>query len=341
MLDTTFLEQPLTANPRAEALSKDPRTFRSAHLAERGSYVEAAELAQSLIEEGSHDVRTICHYLLGLFTERGLPTMAEVVPRINSLLEREFEWLLPVVKRARAADSAFSGMFRIINQTCLFHAAQDDGTWQSWLESMDSALIDVLLEDVSTLGAALERMLESPQSMAQLVRFRRFVKDSLAPPVRRREHAKAAAERARVEAQEASGQAALVTAEESAAPTRPSVGTSGQPAEARRAPDGAGDAFGVLGQSPALRLLIRKLDGFERLMSKDDMAKAAIVASDIRAIIGDFDPVLYLPQLFTDFFERLSTSIDELIPFWHDSDSPTWQALEHFYRADLKRFVGE
>lgn len=344
MLDTAFLNRPLPGSDASESLSKDPRVFRSAQLAERGAYVEAAELAQALLEDGSCDIRVICHYLLGLFIERGVGIMAEVTPRIGRLLDAEFEWLAPALKRARAADSALSGMFRVVSQTCMFHAAQDDDTWKRWLESVDGELVERLLTDVSELNSGLERVLEGPRSSAQLVRFRRFLKDSLAPAVRRRERAlKKAADQVRAnqakkdaerEVQKsARNSAPEATADDPGAGQNRVAGSGGYPQE-------SADTR-LFEHSPALLLLMRKLVGFERLMAKADMAKAAVVASDIRAIISDFDPVLYLPHLFTDFFERLSTSIDELMPYWNESDSPTWQALEHFYRADLERFIGE
>lgn len=341
MLDTAFLQKSLTENPYAESLSKDPRAFRSAQLAERGSYVEAAELAQALIDDGSHDVRIICRYLLGLAVERGIGAMADIVPRINRLLAAEFQHLVPTSKRAQAADSALSGLFRAVNQTGQFHASKEDDTWTRWIDSVSSALIERLLVDIDGLGQTLEQLLEAPQSLAQVVRFRRLLKSSLAPAVRRRERARAAAEKT---AQSELDETARVPVEPEPAPTPALASAADQVADQGvRAPTSTPAAMipDGLAQSPALALLIAKLAGFQQLMDKDEVAKAAIVANDIRTIMANFDPVVYLPHLFTDFLERLSTSIEELMPYWHDIDSPNWQALEHFYRADLQRFVGE
>src|SRR5690606_22238170 len=43
--------------------------------------------------------------------------------------------------------------------------------------------------------------------------------------------------------------------------------------------------------SPALAQLQAKLRGFEVLLERGDLDKAAVIASDIQATIADFDPI--------------------------------------------------
>lgn len=93
--------------------------------------------------------------------------------------------------------------------------------------------------------------------------------------------------------------------------------------------------------SPALSVLIDKLRGFELLVERGELDKAAIVASDIQSVIEDFDPLIYLPGLFGRYLQLLSKIIAEVEARWNAGDSTARRVLEQFYRADLDRFVNE
>ncbi len=63
------------------------------------------------------------------------------------------------------------------------------------------------------------------------------------------------------------------------------------------------------------------------------------MAHDVRNVIAAFDPMIYLPELLAPHFRLLSGSVDELSPYWEQSSTPGWQALEQLYRVDLDAFV--
>jgi hypothetical protein len=71
------------------------------------------------------------------------------------------------------------------------------------------------------------------------------------------------------------------------------------------------------------------------------MAKAAVVAYDVRRALEGFDPKVYLPKLLSSYFSVLSTHVDQLAPHWEGAGSASWQSLESFYQVDLEAFVGE
>ena len=95
----------------------------------------------------------------------------------------------------------------------------------------------------------------------------------------------------------------------------------------------------VLAVSPALSQFMRKLEAFEELVQTENLAKAAVVAHDIRKIVADFDPMTYLPELLSPHFRLLTRNVEQLSPYWEQCDSPSWQALEQLYRVDIDGFI--
>jgi hypothetical protein len=105
----------------------------------------------------------------------------------------------------------------------------------------------------------------------------------------------------------------------------------------RPGPAGAPDAVVVV-VSPALAALQDKLRGFQELVARGELAKAAVVASDIRQTLADFDPIEFFPSLFAGYFKVLHQVIDELTPYLERAGEPSWDALDSYYRADMRAF---
>jgi hypothetical protein len=93
--------------------------------------------------------------------------------------------------------------------------------------------------------------------------------------------------------------------------------------------------------SPALAVLQAKLRGFHDLVARRELAKAAIVASDIRSVITHFDPVAFFPSMFAAYFKALHQIVDELAPYFDGVDLPSWHALDAYYRADMRAFFDD
>ena len=100
-----------------------------------------------------------------------------------------------------------------------------------------------------------------------------------------------------------------------------------------RSPD---DAMAV--GSPALAALQAKLRGFQALVARGELAKAAVVVSDVRAVLANFDPVAFFPSMFVAYFKALHQIINELAPYLDGVDLPSWHALDSYYRADMRGF---
>jgi len=109
-------------------------------------------------------------------------------------------------------------------------------------------------------------------------------------------------------------------------------------ARGRPAPAGTADEP-VVARAPALAVLQAKLRGFEDLIARGELAKAAVVASDVRAILAHFDPIEYFPALFAGYFKVLHQVVDDLAPYFDRTGDPSWDALVSYYRADLRAFL--
>jgi hypothetical protein len=113
-------------------------------------------------------------------------------------------------------------------------------------------------------------------------------------------------------------------------------------ARANRGPDRTdpGDAPVAMG-SPALAVLQAKLAGFQDLVARGELARAAVVASDVRAVLASFDPVAYFPSMFAAYFKALHQVIDQLSPHLDGADLASWHALDSYYRADMRAFFDD
>ena len=63
-----------------------------------------------------------------------------------------------------------------------------------------------------------------------------------------------------------------------------------------------------------------------------------MVASDVRAVLANFDPVVFFPTVFAGYFKVLHQVIEELTPYFERAEQPSWNALESYYRADMRGF---
>ncbi len=93
------------------------------------------------------------------------------------------------------------------------------------------------------------------------------------------------------------------------------------------------------GESDEMRVLIRKLDIFAQLVEKRNYLKAAIVSKDITHSIENFDPTLFFPKIFANYFVLLARHFGSLAVESNDHEGLQWQYLDKLYRIDIDEFV--
>lgn len=321
MLDTSLID--ILTTPAPDAALDDASLQRITDSADRGDYLEAAGKAAALLGKHIYDIRVIGYYLFGVMLEQGIGHLPALLGRIHTLLTDDLAKLGPSQKKERVIDVTLHWLLQTMAERCRYHAAQHDATWAQWLSQLHPRLAGEIAQALDRVATEMQRLVEEPRCLGPLSRLRRWVMEDL-PRTRPAESPAPAAA------------AGLAPAPARTPGELGEVGQVGQDSAPAAAP---ATVARDVAESPAMMLLLRKLRAFEMLIERGDMSKAAVVASDIRQTIESFDPLLYLPALFSTFFKLLSRSTGELMPHWEELGSPAGQALQSFYRVDIDGFL--
>ncbi len=322
--DGTLLERPLEGPPppAPEDGVPDARVESLTEAVARSDYAAAARTAEALLREGLRDARLIGPYLFGSFQERGLHAMPGMFRSLHTVLTASYPSFGPEDKRDVFTDTGLRWLLRTLNKHLAHHEKKQDDTWRQWCEPGCRAPLE---EALTLSGPILTVLSTTPPKSACVEPFRNLTLwlerhvQSLPPPAPpRAEPAEASVP------SPALASAAVVPAPTAVAPPAPVP-----------APEPG------LPISPAMALLLRKLEAFDTLLALGELAKAGVVASDLLATVERFDPRVYLPALFPRFFAGLSTHARKLEPFLHESPSLSARALEQLYRVDLDAFLAQ
>ena len=378
-LPADLLGGPLAPSQEPEDASSATRITRIAQLAERGEHPAAARESAELIQAGLYDIRLIGYYLFGLFLERGVAHLPALLGRLGALVADQLEVLRPERRKLQIVNSATAWLFENVSARLQFHTKQRDATWDAWRDASDAALADAIASGCAKVTAALEAVIDTPLAAGPLARVRRWAGEDLRRALSQREAAaeRAAAAAATAAAATAAPAAAAAAATAAPAPAgspdddpdgagddlddgaldddldgaddldppeasashRAPVGERPAPAAATAA-TAAADEVVVVG-SPAVAVLQAKLRGFQDLVARGELAKAAVVAADVRQTLASFDPIEYFPSLFADYFKILHMVIEDLAPYLDRAGDPSWDALRSYYRADMRAFFEE
>lgn len=327
-LRADLLDGPLAPAQDADDAQSSARVARVAQLAERGDHPAAAREAAELLEARILDVRVIGFYLFGLFLERGISYLPPLLGHVAELVSEHLAALRPSRRKLQIVNSATAWLFEHISARLQYHAKQRDALWESWRAVSDHALIDAIAAGATKTTLALEAAVDAPLATTPLARIRRWANDELRrPALDRRTNP--------VDRRSPEPPPPVPIDHRSPEPPPPVRESPEREAPARRVDDAM--AF----DSPPLAILQRKLRGFQDLVARGDLAKAAVVAADIRATLTSFDPVAFFPVMFAGYFKVLHQVIDQLAPYFDAADQPAWHALDSYYRADLHGFFDD
>ncbi|WP_226647862.1 type VI secretion system protein IglI family protein [Microbulbifer variabilis] len=84
--------------------------------------------------------------------------------------------------------------------------------------------------------------------------------------------------------------------------------------------------------------LIDKIDVLKDLTKKGEDYKAAIVVEDIRITLANFDPLIYLPNLFKSYTAIIAEKAAVFSQYISEHDDNQWQALQQCYMVDRNGF---
>ena len=327
-----WMDRPLPP-PRAGA--PEPRLAQVRSLSNKGDYEQAARVAEAVLDDGAGDVLALSRYLFGVFLARGFAVLPRALDAMGRAVATAFE---DGSAKGRAdADLSLGWLCRTVRDRVDFHHAHKDAVWRGWVEASDPALCDAIGEACGRLAKAVEAAAPKSHSLESLASLDTFARGTLrsvvprpAPPSPPEPPRPAPEPEPVVDAEPE-----LDQVPEDAPPDAPDAAPASPAPGPRidRAP--AADE----GDSPAMRLLRRKLDAFATLVERGDFDRAAIVARDVERVVEHFDPRLYLPRLFAPHFRRLAAVGDALAPRWEGEGGVAWRALEQLYLVDLEMFL--
>ena len=313
----------------------DPRFTDIATLVQGGDYVEAAAKSEAILVEKNYDVRIIGYFLYGHFIEQGLPAFADVYLCLTDLLQDNIDALGPVKNREKHIQTILNWLMKQIIKTLQYEEEKNSVSYRKWISGVSSDRVQETLDVSNKLRRVLGPVLEDAagpilDGMTKinnwLQSFQRLVYREPEPEPeedKEPEAAETAGEPEEAEAEEG------IEREERREDRKRSY---------RSAPEMDEEMAGVEG-SYHLKILIKKLEAFDHLISAQKYASAALVADDINAIIANFDPRIYFPNLFVRFALMFAANINNLTAYAEYKESPAWQALQELYKVDLESFV--
>ena len=231
-----------------------------------------------------------------------------------------------------------------------FHLMARDAVWQAWCAELDQALDTAVCEALARLQAPVppladartEARLRSFGEEIELLYGKTFgplleqARAAGEPSDQSEDHsADAAPEDREPPAPEAvahNSEALLLDSQ-----SRGSVDFEEIEAPSSRFDEATRQPF----RSGPLDALRVKLAAFERLAESATWPLAAMVARDIEQELSQFDPIRYLPDLFSGYLRTLSEVGGELEEYMQQGGSLEAQALERLYRADPAHFLSE
>ena len=303
-------EAPTALAPLALALASGPgqpaapgalREIDS--LVQAGEYRKAASAAASLIAEGVTDVHAITACLLGHFVAEGPRSLDAIFGLVHVMLTDAWTVLHPVARRERTVDAELRCMLRTIVALLDFEATGSDPGSHAWQPAdRETASRALAASDLVRDAAA---SIPDARFPALLSEVEAHLRAALEHPLRSADAPETA------------------PTPESPSPPRP------RPRELAT----------TIEVSPAMATFLTKIRAFEVLVERGDLVRAAVVADDLRRTIEQFDPRVYLPQLFVRHFSLLSEHISTLAPMWENRESIEWQVMEQHYLVDLDGFI--
>jgi hypothetical protein len=329
MMNIELLQGTLEVSEKPGLETIDPRFSDIAALVQGGNYKEAAAKSKTILAEKIYDIRIIGYFLYGHFIERGLSALADVYLCLADLLRDNSDALGPARNREKHIQTILSWMMKQIIKTLQYEEEKKKGLYKEWISGVSSDQVQEIIDAGGEFRRSLVLVLEDSAAPVLdgmvkindwLISFQRLVYREPEPELEEEkepeiEEKAVAEEEIAQEPQEEEierGYEPVLQAEEEIA--------------------------GVEG-SYHLKVLIKKLEAFDHLVSTQKYASAAIVADDINAIIAKFDPRIYFPNLFVRFALQFAANINNLTAYVEYKESAAWQALQDLYKVDLESFV--
>ena len=103
-----MIDRDLTEPSASDLETTDERLAKIMSLTASDHFSEAAEAAQSLFEGGTYDLRILGPFLFGVYLERGMEIVPEILGSLVRMLSSSFAFWGPQNKKQLHADNMLS-----------------------------------------------------------------------------------------------------------------------------------------------------------------------------------------------------------------------------------------
>lgn len=315
------LARPPAPDPSAADVSPSDLTTLSGFAAE-GGYRKLIDLSRNLLDAGVCDVRIIGFYLFGSFLEGGPAAVPAIFEAVEQALTTRWSALRPIEKKPKATDASLAWLFRTIVDRIDFQQRLADTTWARWLDGCDADIVARVDELALRLRELIDQLVDGPRALKHLSDLiGRLEKHFNRLPVPEMEEPE-------LEDQD----------DEADEPALPPPPDEPEPTVVVMPRVRLGEAPAVIESSPPIELLKRKIAIFQRLVERDALQRAAIVADDLTGLLDHLDPRIYLPRLLAPHYRRLGEHAEDLAPYLR-APEPMQSPFEQLYLIDVEAFV--
>ena len=132
MLDLSMIDRDLTEPSASDLETTDERLAKIMSLTASDHFSEAAEAAQSLFEGGTYDLRILGPFLFGVYLERGMEIVPEILGSLVRMLSSSFAFWGPQNKKQLHADNMLKWLLATMLRDFRLHETGQDDTWKQW-----------------------------------------------------------------------------------------------------------------------------------------------------------------------------------------------------------------
>ncbi len=337
--------------------------YQVCSLADQGDIDEAGQRAQRLLASGAYDYQLVTVWLAYRFSREGLAVLADLLDAARIQVALELERLKPEadVDRGRAIATALCWLTTDIERRASFGSRERGETWRRWVAQLEEepGIAERVEHALELLAGTVDPLIDAGEAVLrdELKRFERRFRETfggVAADIVKRQ-ARRAAEATHPADDEATG-------EQSPADDTASAATELEARVDGDEPDAPEDEpqeweqphHSMMRQlastaeraqqdtipcSEPLAQLRRKLTVFEQLAANGAWEGAAIVHRRIESELASFDPLRYLPDVFSGYLAVLHQAGEELEPYIHEAGDLRSQALERLYVSDPDGFL--
>ncbi len=295
-------------NPGLE--TTDPRLSDIIALTHNGDYQGSAAQAQAVFEEDIFDIRIVGFFLYGIYLETDIGALYDIFQTLIRLFQENWEAVGPVKKREKHAQTSINWLIKQLAKILQHEEDKKSDNWNRWLKEVTSDDVTQIIEAGDELQKTLESILEdaSKPLLEGLFKIKEWL-TNLQQLVYQEPEPEPEVE-PETESDEPKSQQPMISADDT-----------------------------VVAGSHHLRILLKKIEVFEQLISKEKFVMAALVAQDINDIVANFDPKVYFPGLFSKYSYLLAMNISKLSSFDGHKKTVEWQAMKELYKVDLNSFI--